>query len=145
MDADLQRALNVVVSKLKKLEGAVNKNIKSDLRTAAAGIVLAIKAKTPVGKVSQLRKGVSVKPGNLKKSIRVLPLRRTRGAVVVGPLARGRNPDGFYGRFVEFGTSKMRAKPFVEPAVSASYPQAQRFAIELIKRRIEAYTKQNAI
>jgi hypothetical protein len=39
----------------------------------------------------------------------------------------------------------MSAKPFIGPAVDASFPIAERFALELIKRRVDSYANKNAV
>ena len=145
MEAGLQSDLNGLIRKLQGIEAAVKKDIKGDLKEASTIIVTAIKVRAPIGSKAHKRKGVVYLPGNLRKSIQVLPLRRTKNAVVVGPRARGGTPDGFYARFLEFGTSKMTARPFVEPAVNESLPIAQSFALELLKRRVERYAQQNAV
>lgn len=145
MEAGLQNDLNGLIRKLRGIEGVVTKDVKDDLRQAGSVIVSAIQGRAPIGTRSRTRKGVVFKPGNLRKSIRVLPLRRTKNAVVLGPISRGRAPDGFYARFLEFGTKNMAAQPFIAPAVDASLPQAQRFALELLKRRVEKYAQQNSV
>ena len=53
-------------------------------------------------------------PGNLKKSIRALRTRKTEHDVtyLVGPTARG-----FYGLFLEFGTSRQAKRPWLRPVL----------------------------
>jgi HK97 gp10 family phage protein len=130
MEAGLQSDLNGLIRKLQGIEAAVKKDIKGDLKEASTIIVSAIKGRAPIGTRPHGRKGTVYLPGNLRKSVQALPLRRTRNAVVVGPRARGGTPDGFYARFLEFGTRKMTARPFIEPAVNQSLPIAQSFALE---------------
>ena len=43
----------------------------------------------------------------------------------------------FYGRFVEFGTSKMAAKPFLRPA----YDAARAKALKAVQERMSAEVK----
>ncbi len=67
-------------------------------------------------------------PGNLGRSMKVLPLRRAKRAVIVGPkkvrnsrgIFSGRRADGYYAHMVEFGTTHSASHPFVEPAWQAS-------------------------
>jgi HK97 gp10 family phage protein len=88
-----------------------------------------VKSLCPVGTVEHwigLKKyGIKAKPGNLKKSIDVKELRvkDPRSAVaIVGPRAgRGQTYDGFYGKWVERGTVKMAARPFLQPALIQSF------------------------
>ena len=49
------------------------------------------------------------------------------------------NPkDPFYWRFVEFGTSKMPAKPFMRPAFEQSKEKAETEIIKTLKDGIES-------
>jgi HK97 gp10 family phage protein len=43
----------------------------------------------------------------------------------------------FYGRFVEFGTSRMRARPFVEPAFLAKKDEVLQAMAEVVKEAVE--------
>ena len=63
-------------------------------------------------------------PGNLRRSFRILPLRRTRD-VIIGPkygkgggTFGGARADGYYAAFVEYGTVRMPARPFLRPSVA---------------------------
>lgn len=148
MDAAMQKDINALISKLGRLEGVITKNIKADLRVAAAPLVTAIKAATPVSSKihKRYRKGAVVatyRPGNLRRSFRVLPLRRAKRSVVVGPIARGKMPDGFYARFIEFGTQNITARHFVRRATDAALPGAQKIIINLLKERIENFAITN--
>jgi HK97 gp10 family phage protein len=67
-------------------------------------------------------------PGTLKRAIYSAQARRLSGllqqvyqvGVVSGKRAKtGKSKDGYYWRFVEFGTVKMAARPFLRPALEA--------------------------
>lgn len=142
---EFQAEINEAITKLRRIEPAITRQIKSDLREAAGPIVASIKGRAPISGRPHKNGSVTYQPGNLRKSIQVLPFRRTRNAVIVGPRARGGSPDGFYAKFLEFGTRKMAAKPFVDPAVQSSLPIAERFALELLKRRLDDYANKNSV
>jgi HK97 gp10 family phage protein len=61
------------------------------------------------------------KTGTLKKSIEVSRVKNKDGAkyVEVGP-----GKEGYYGKFLEFGTVKMKAKPFMAPGYEKSKEKA---------------------
>lgn len=82
--------------------------------------------------------------GNLKKSIVVMN-KRIDGkiALKVGVLKRKskNSKDPFYARFVEFGTSKMVAKPFMRPAFDASSDDVLEVVVNDIKLKVEEATQ----
>lgn len=68
-------------------------------------------------------------PGNLKLSMQVLKFRRSKalfvGAKVMkrnpsGTFGKGRRADGWYAHFIEFGTKRAKARPFMRPAALAN-------------------------
>ena len=74
---------------------------------------------------------VSVRTGRLKRSIEASNVRTKDRIkhVAVGP-----GKDGYYGKFVEFGTVKMKAKPFMAPGYEKSKAAAlEKIAEELRK------------
>lgn len=157
IDAQLQQDLNRVVSALRKIEPTVRKSGKADLMEAAKILESAVKGRTPVGEKAHnrysARKGrkaakgsgkviATYKPGNLKKSMQRLNFRRSNAAFV-GPQLKKENPDGYYAHMVERGTTTQPAQNFVRSAVQSAGPQTIKFAIELIKRRISSFGKNN--
>lgn len=85
------------------------------------------------------------KPGTLRKSIILKAIRELSNnvrRVVFVTVRHGKkfqsvgkknaNMDAFYWRFVEFGTKKMRAQPFMRPAFEAR----KRDAVEAIKDKL---------
>lgn len=139
MDAQLQTDLNNVISRLRRLEPALNSGpIKRNLAMASKPLVQAVKAATPVGKKEHSRKTkggqvITYKPGNLKRSMQTLRFRRSKNAVFVGPKLGGVRVDGYYGHIVE------RRKPFFGPVVNAMTPSVLSAAVALFKKDIENF------
>lgn len=89
-------------------------------------------------------------PGNLRLSMQVLKFKRSK-ALHVGPKVMKRNPtgtfgkgrraDGWYAHFVEFGTKRAKARPFMRPAVHAT----ERAVKQRIKYGLETEVKRWAI
>lgn len=75
-------------------------------------------------------------PGNLRKNISRKRLKSGRGetGAEVGISWRG---NAFYGRFVEFGTSKQAAKPFLRPAFDAKKEESLTIFKEKLAANIE--------
>lgn len=61
---------------------------------------------------------VAVASGNLRQNI-VVRLRRRAGVAVLYSI--GWTRKGFYGQFLEFGTSRQRARPFLRPAADERF------------------------
>jgi HK97 gp10 family phage protein len=84
-------------------------------------------------------------PGNLRASVQRLPLRKTKDAIVGPLLAKGNatgtfglgQADGYYAHFVEYGTVKMSAQPFVDAGVAAGGPLALRLAVNNLRQLID--------
>lgn len=95
--------------------------LRDALRAAARPVVAGAKSKVRV-RTGNLRRGitqrVSVKPS---KAEAIIGFRRKE----------------FYGRFVELGTSKMPAYPFLRPALDESQPQILEAFAAAINRGIE--------
>jgi hypothetical protein len=157
IDPRFQAELNEVITRLKRLEPHVRKNGKADMLEAAQLIASAVKGAAPIGTVVHKRyykrsgkkagKGFgrvaqTYKPGNLKKSFRVLNFRRSEAAFVGARLGKSL-PDGYYSHMVEYDTAINAGRLFFQRAINASSGPALRFAVELIKRRVESYGVQN--
>jgi HK97 gp10 family phage protein len=83
---------------------------------------------------------------NLKKSLTVkkrkAPKFEPRFSVVFSQ-GRKAKRDGFYWRFVEYGTVKTRAQPFVEPSISAMIPKTDALVGEMFTKKLQARFKKN--
>lgn len=114
--------------KLKTLESKIEKKITRQALRAGAKIVV---------KEAKLR--APVDSGELKSKIKVWALKRSRRriGVLVGTSATMYTGDQFYGAFVEYGTSKMAARPWLAPAAEAKGPEAQRVVEKTIADGIE--------
>jgi HK97 gp10 family phage protein len=77
-----------------------------------------------------IQKEAPIRSGKLKKSITVSRVKNKDGAkrVEVGP-----DKDVFYSRFVEFGTVKMKANPFM----SRGYEVSKENAMEKIEKNLK--------
>lgn len=156
MDAQLQRDLNKVINNLKTLEPFIRRSGKADLREAAKILSTAVAIRTPIGTVTHRRypkmKGKKAgkgsgnvlgtyRPGNLRRSIRVLNFRRSSAAFVGSKL--GKNPDGYYAHMVERGTPTQPAQEFFKKAVASAGNATLNKAIQLLSKRIQSYGSTN--
>ena len=122
---------NIDGKSLIKALNAFPKNIQKNVMTGA------IRAGANVIR-DEARIRVPKKTKDLAKSIVSIKRRaETRNQVKfsVTP-SRGKNKAGWRAHFIEFGTSKMSAKPFLRPAFEASENKSLDAAKEYIAKRI---------
>lgn len=111
-------AFNATIMGANEIERAL-----AGLERRARGQVLgsALRASASVLRKEARRLAPKGATGNLRRSIAVRTNRRQRNSV---SLTMGLRPDGFYGRFVELGTSTQSAHPFMRPALQAKSREA---------------------
>lgn len=68
------------------------------------------------------------KTGKLKESITITSVENGKVSVHTG--------EAFYSHFLEFGTTKVAAKPFMEPAFNAKKEEIQEAMADVIKREL---------
>lgn len=68
-------------------------------------------------------KGRKVGPGILKRSIKRFEIKESDHSVTIG-IGIKKGSRAFYGRFLEFGTSKLAARPWLRPAFDTKAPEA---------------------
>jgi HK97 gp10 family phage protein len=106
----------VLLAQLAKLENAVQKDSLEEAANAGAKIV-----------VEAAKENISEDTGRAKENIHqeTYSKTQTKAEVDVAPESKG----AFYTRFLEFGTSKMSARPFMRPAIDNN----QDIVVEKIK------------
>lgn len=139
--SELKQALSEAATTIR------TKAVRGALREAGKVIQAAARASAPVLKVPTVRRNA----GTVKRNILVraskfarqagdegvyINVRGIRGKARVKKLGRGgaKNPnDPYYWRFLEFGTRKMAARPFLRPAATSKGPEAiQKFMASVV-------------
>ena len=122
------RWIRVADMKLEGMEDLLNEIEK----LGKAGSRIENKALREAGDVVKeaIQKETPIRSGKLKESINVSRVKNKDGAkrVEVGP-----NKDVFYSRFVEFGTVKMKANPFM----ARGYEVSKENAMETIEKKLK--------
>lgn len=96
----------------------VEKKAMDRLEKAGRLVAARARAKCPVGvDVNFSGKWGKRKAGTLRDSIRVT---RLKGDPKQNIRVYAGNREAFYARFVEYGTVKMKARPFMRPALNSS-------------------------
>lgn len=128
-----------IKSRFVKLE----KDIKGAVRPAAqAGIQVyydEVRSRVPVGQSVHHTKGKkqSFQPGNLKASIYQAYADKESGETSATYRVSYNKKKAFYGYFVEHGTSKMAAKPFIRPSYDAVKGEAVKAARTELRARLK--------
>lgn len=104
--ADIElKGVDEIIDKLQRIGANVGRLENQALKNAAEPVLDAAKANVPV-RTGKLKKGLKISKVKVKSGVKFIQ---------VG-VDRGDDPGAFYGHFVEFGTSKMPAHPFLQPA-----------------------------
>ncbi|CAH0435504.1 hypothetical protein CQ395_08750 [Clostridium neonatale] len=76
--------------------------------------------------------------GNLRKNLKISSIKSKEGMkyVLVG-IDKSDNSKIYYGKFLEFGTSKMSAKPFMQPAYEKNKDNIQKTIAETLKEGLK--------
>lgn len=134
--------VTVKVEGLAELDKALRELLPACVRGRPLRAAVAAGARI-VAKEAKAR--VPVDSGLVKSRIRVMSnpqqQKQARAESVVGVRRSGKarkDQDPYYWRFVEFGTRKMRARPFLRPALEAKRNEATQMIRERLAKRIEA-------
>jgi HK97 gp10 family phage protein len=99
------------------------KVLMATYRKAGKPFIKAARDKAPVAdKQVRAYDGKIIKPQTLKKSIGQWPFRRAKNVLFMGAKfgRRSMKYDGWYYRFLEYGTVHQAAQPFLRPAWDAT-------------------------
>lgn len=121
----------------KKLERRV---LNAALMTGAREIANEAKARAPV-RTGTLRRNIRARPGRPTDghtATTIVGVRKLTFRQVARLRSKGKSADDpFYWRWLEFGTAKMAARPFLRPAFEAKKVSAAHTIKEALKVRIE--------
>ena len=138
--------LRELTKELQLLSKAENRRVLNKATRAAASAV-----------AGEAKKRAPRKTGKLKKNIVTLSVKaRNPNEAASGVHIRGRNPrtgnsdntmkadnpnNSFYWRFLENGTSKMSAKPFIRPAYDAKQQEIESIIMRVANAAIDEALK----
>lgn len=123
-----------VINNLKDLDKKVARQIvRKEVREGLKPVAEAVKARAPVGETGELQKNVKVRAAKGRKRGDIaLEVRVGEGDF---------QGDQYYAAFVEYGTSKMDAKPFMRPAYDEKADDVADKTTRRIVDEIEAAAK----
>lgn len=116
------KGLKELKKNLEKVGRNVDDVLDEAIMAGAKVIEQAAKSKAPV-KTGRLRRSITVEIKDKEDNFIT---------VRVGP-----GKEGFYGRFVELGTKKMAAKPFLRPAFDENVQEARKEIRRVLKEAVK--------
>ncbi|WP_196007900.1 HK97-gp10 family putative phage morphogenesis protein [Clostridium tyrobutyricum] len=111
-----------ILNRLQQIGSNVGRLENKALKNAAEPVLEDAKANVPV------------RTGRLKKGLKITNVKKKEGIkyILVG-VDRGDNSEIFYGKFIEFGTSKRTAHPFLQPAYEKNKNTIKEIIAETLK------------
>ena len=153
--------LDEIVRSFRRINKCASKKDKRKaLGRAAKPLIAEARALAPVSKRPHKRKAgdrvVTYMPGNLRKSIKVLPLRKSNNRIFVGPkVARKKGADtygvsastvdAYYAHWVEFGNSMYTGRPYMRPALDRSKGKVYATLRKELAAMLEECEKKNKV
>ena len=129
-----------LTAKLDNITKAAEKATRPAAQAGAQVFYEEVKQRVPVSAKAHSTKGKkqTFTPGTLRKAIYQAFADKESGDGKASYRISWNKSHAFYGRFVEFGTSRMAAKPFLRPAYDAARAKAlqavqERMAVEVRK------------
>jgi HK97 gp10 family phage protein len=114
---------------LRQLPDSVRAEIGVAVEDTAAAVVVGARSRAPVGGPYYGKKAETRKPGSLRYAIRYVLHSDKISATV-------RVPGIFYARFIEYGTRKMLARPFLFPAAEQERPKLRTRVADALRKAV---------
>ena len=131
--------LKATIHTLNKLPETYAKERKKALKRAAKPLVSRIK-KNLTKVYSTKDRDKARRTGNLRKSIKILSHIKNKAITYVGPnLKKGKGARGPHAHWLEFGTVKETAKPYMKPAFDATKKQVANILEEQTRLILRGY------
>ena len=126
-------------AKLDSITKAAEKAVRPAAQAGAQVFYDAVREHVPVSAKPHSTKGKrqTYNPGTLRAAVYQAYAQKDSGEGKASYRISWNKTHAFYGRFVEFGTSKMAAQPFLRPA----YDAARRQALQAAQARMAAEVK----
>lgn len=127
--ADIElEGVDEILNKLQQIGNNISRLENKALRSAAQ----------PVLDDAKSSNSFNDRSGNLRKGLKISNIKNKEGVkyVLVG-VDKSDNSKIYYGKFLEFGTSKMPAKPFMQPAYEKNKDNIQKTIAETLKEGLK--------
>ena len=132
-----------IAAKLDNITKAAKDGARPAAQAGAQVFYEEVKQRVPVSAKAHSTKGKkqTFTPGTLRKAIYQAFADKESGDGKASYRISWNKSHAFYGRFVEFGTSRMAAKPFLRPAYDAARAKALQAVQERMAEEVNKATK----
>ena len=132
-----------IAAKLDNITKAAKEGARPAAQAGAQVFYEEVKQRVPVSAKAHSTKGKkqTFTPGTLRKAIYQAFADKESGDGKASYRISWNKSHAFYGRFVEFGTSRMAAKPFLRPAYDAARAKALQAVQERMAAEVRKATK----
>lgn len=132
-----------IAAKLDNITKAAKEGARPAAQAGAQVFYEEVKQRVPVSAKAHSTKGKkqTFTPGTLRKAIYQAFADKESGDGKASYRISWNKSHAFYGRFVEFGTSRMAAKPFLRPAYDAARAKALQAVQERMAEEVNKATK----
>lgn len=132
-----------IAAKLDIITKAAKEGVRPAAQAGAQVFYEEVKQRVPVSAKAHSTKGKkqTFTPGTLRKAIYQAFADKESGDGKASYRISWNKSHAFYGRFVEFGTSRMAAKPFLRPAYDAARAKALQAVQERMAAEVNKATK----
>lgn len=130
-----------LIAALNRLGADVQTGAADTLKGHGRDVAAAIRAKLPEDEtVSKPGEAPHTHTGGLAKSIGYALRKAELGKeIVVSVFVRFSTGNGYYGHMLEYGTSKIAARPFFWPTIKALAPNAKERIDSVIKKAVRRF------
>ena len=130
-----------IAAKLDSITKAAEEGARPAAQAGAQVFYDEVKQRVPVSAKPHKSGKKTYNPGTLRKAIYQAFADKESGQGSAKYRISWNKTHAFYGRFVEFGTSKMAAKPFLRPAYDAARAKALKAVQERMAAEVRKATK----
>ncbi|MHC6181008.1 HK97-gp10 family putative phage morphogenesis protein [Clostridium sp. JNZ X4-2] len=122
------KGVDEILDKLSRMGSNITRLENKALKNAAE----------PVLEDAKVTNAFNDRSGRLREGLKISGVKKKEGVkyILVG-VDKSDNSKIFYGKFLEFGTSKISARPFLQPAYEKNREEIQKTIAETLKKGLK--------
>ena len=126
---------------IRALDNIASESVLRQAAVAGARVFFEeMKMRAPVGDREYERKGATIYPGFLRDHLLIAFDKEQSIEGRYASYVVTWSKEAFYGRFLEYGTSKMGAQPFMRPSYEAKKAASAEAVDQVIRQKVKEFT-----